>query len=92
MNKSELISAVADGANMTKTEADNAIDAVLEAITDALTSGEDVRLAGFGTFSVASRPHRTGRNPGTGETIVIPASKAPKFTAGKGLKDAINGR
>jgi DNA-binding protein HU-beta len=92
MNKSELIAAVADGANMTKTEAGSAIDAVFEAITTAMKSGEDVRLVGFGTFSVASRSHRTGRNPRTGETLVIPASKSPKFAAGKGLKDCINGR
>ena len=92
MNKSELITAVADGANMTKADAGSAIEAVFEAITTAMKSGDDVRLVGFGSFSVASRPHRTGRNPRTGETLVIPASKSPKFTAGKGLKDIINGR
>ena len=91
MNKSELINAVADAANMTKADVGNAIDAVFAAITTAMKSGEDVRLVGFGSFSVASRPHRTGRNPRTGETLVISASKSPKFTAGKGLKDTING-
>jgi DNA-binding protein HU-beta len=92
MKKSELIAAVADGANMTKADAGNAIDAVFEAITAAMKSGDDVRLVGFGSFSIASRPHRTGRNPRTGETLVIPASKSAKFAAGKGLKDSINGR
>ncbi|EME70276.1 nucleoid DNA-binding protein [Paramagnetospirillum caucaseum] len=92
MNKSELINAVADGSNMTKADTGSAIDAVFAAITTAMKSGDDVRLVGFGSFSVASRPHRTGRNPRTGETLVIPASKSPKFTAGKGLKDTINGR
>ncbi len=92
MNKSELTAAVADASNMTKADAGSAIDAVFEAITTAMKSGDEVRLVGFGSFSVASRPHRTGRNPRTGETLVIPASKSAKFTAGKGLKDTINGR
>ena len=92
MNKSELIAAVADGANMTKADAASAIDAVVEAITSAIKSGDDVRLVGFGSFSVSARPAREGRNPQTGKTLTIAASKPPKFTAGKGLKDTINGR
>ncbi|CAA7618008.1 HU, DNA-binding transcriptional regulator, beta subunit [Candidatus Terasakiella magnetica] len=92
MNKSELIAAVADGANMTKADAASAIDAVVEAITSAIKSGDDVRLVGFGSFSVSARPAREGRNPQTGKTLTIAASKSPKFTAGKGLKDTINGR
>ncbi|CAA7626493.1 HU family DNA-binding protein [Magnetospirillum sp. SS-4] len=92
MNKTELIAAVADGANMTKADAGNAIDAVFAAITTAMKSGDDVRLVGFGTFSVSARPAREGRNPQTGKTLTIAASKSAKFTAGKNLKDTINGR
>jgi DNA-binding protein HU-beta len=91
MNKSELVAAVAVAANLTKADSDKTVDAVFAAITDAMKSGGDVRLVGFGTFSVTERTVRAGRNPRTGETIVIPASKAAKFTAGKGLKDAVNG-
>ena len=91
MNKSELVAAVAVAANLTKAESDKAVDAVFAAVTAALKSGDDVRLVGFGTFSVTERTVRAGRNPRTGETIVIPASKAPKFSAGKQLKDTVNG-
>ena len=91
MNKPELVAAVAVAANLTKADSDKVVDAVFASITAALKSGDDVRLVGFGTFSVTERTVRAGRNPRTGETIVIPASKAPKFTAGKGLKDAVNG-
>lgn len=91
MNKPELVAAVAVAANLTKADSDKAIEAVFAAVTAALKSGDDVRLVGFGTFSVTERTVRAGRNPRTGETIVIPASKAPKFSAGKQLKDAVNG-
>jgi DNA-binding protein HU-beta len=91
MNKSELVSKVAELAGLTKTASGNAVEAVFAAVTAALKSGDDVRLVGFGTFSVTERTVRAGRNPKTGETIVIPACKTPKFSAGKGLKDAVNG-
>ncbi len=91
MNKTDLVNSVAELAGLTKVDADKATDAVLSAITTALKSGEDVRLVGFGAFSVSARAAREGRNPQTGKTITIAAAKAAKFTAGKGLKDAING-
>ncbi|HLU91982.1 MAG TPA: HU family DNA-binding protein [Pedomonas sp.] len=90
MNKQELISAVADNAGLTKTQAGVAVDALFDAITTALKTGDEVRLVGFGTFSVATRKASTGRNPRTGEEIKIEASKTPKFRAGKALKDAVN--
>ncbi len=89
MNKNDLVDAVAANANMTKADAATAVDAVLDAITAALKSGNEVRLAGFGTFVVAQRAASEGRNPRTGEKIQIAASKLPKFRAGKGLKDAV---
>ncbi len=91
MNKNDLISKVADATGLSKADAGKAVDAVFATITDALKSGDDVRLVGFGTFSVTTRAATTGRNPRTGETIQIPASKQPKFKAGKQLKDAVNG-
>lgn len=90
MNKAELIDAVADSADLSKSDAGNAIDAVLGAIESALAKGDSVSLIGFGTFSVSNRAARTGRNPRTGETIQIAASRAAKFKAGKALKDAVN--
>jgi DNA-binding protein HU-beta len=81
---------VAEGADLSKSDAGAAVEAVLDAITNAMKSGDDVRLVGFGTFSVAARAASEGRNPRTGEKIQIPASKQPKFKAGKGLKDALN--
>lgn len=90
MNKNEFIDRVADLSNMSKADAMRAVDAVFDAITQALKRGDDVRLVGFGTFSAAKRKAREGRNPRTGETIQIPASTQPKFSAGKGLKDALN--
>ena len=90
MNKNEFIDRVAELADMTKSDAGRAVDAVFDAITDALKSGDDVRLVGFGTFGVSKRAARKGRNPRTGEEIDIAASNQPKFTAGKGLKDALN--
>jgi len=90
MNKQDLAAAVADSTNLTKADANKAVDAIFDVITQTLKKGDDVRLAGFGTFRVAKRAARTGRNPQTGATINIPASKQPKFSAGKGLKDAVN--
>ena len=90
MNKNDLIAAVADNTGLSKADATKAVDGVLESVTSELTSGGEVRLVGFGTFSVANRAASTGRNPRTGESIQIPASKQPKFKAGKALKDAVN--
>ena len=90
MNKNDLIAAVADAADISKADATKAVDSVFDVITGELKGGGDVRLVGFGTFSVASRAATTGRNPRTGEAIPIPASKQPKFKAGKALKDAVN--
>ena len=90
MNKNDLVAAVADGADLSKADAAKAVDAVFTSITGSLKGGGEVRLVGFGTFSVANRKASTGRNPRTGEAIQIPASKQPKFKAGKGLKDAVN--
>ena len=90
VNKQDLITSVAEGAGLSKSDAGSAVEAVLESIVAALKGGDDVRLVGFGTFSVAARAASEGRNPRTGEKISIPASKRPKFKAGKGLKDALN--
>lgn len=90
MNKTELIAAVAENAQLSKKDAETAINATVDAITAALNQGDKVQLVGFGTFEVKQRAERTGRNPKTKETIQIPASKAPVFKAGKALKDAVN--
>jgi DNA-binding protein HU-beta len=90
VNKSELIDAIADGADISKASAGKALDATLEAITGALKRGDQVALVGFGTFSVKHRPARTGRNPQTGAEIKIAAANNPSFKAGKSLKDAVN--
>lgn len=90
MNKSELIDAIADSADISKAAAGRAVDAVVEAITGALKSGDQVTLIGFGTFSVKERAERTGRNPQTGAELKIAAAKIPSFKAGKALKDAVN--
>jgi DNA-binding protein HU-beta len=90
MNKAELVAKVAELSGLTKADADKAVDGVFEAITNALKSGDEVRVVGFGSFSVAQRAASEGRNPRTGEKIKIAASKAPKFSAGKGLKEAVN--
>lgn len=90
MNKNELVAAVADSADISKADAGKAVDSVFDAVSNALKGGDEVRIVGFGTFSVASRAASTGRNPRTGEAIQIKASKQPKFKAGKGLKDAVN--
>lgn len=91
MNKNELIAKVADDAKLTKGEAGEAIEATLENIERALRGGDEVRLVGFGTFSVSSRAATQGRDPRTGASIAIPASKNAKFKAGKALKAAVNG-
>ena len=91
MNKNELIAEVAAKTGLTKAAAGEAVDATFDAIAAALAKAEDVKIAGFGNFAVAARAASEGRNPRTGETIKIPAQKSPKFRAGKGLKDAVNG-
>lgn len=90
MNKSEMIDMVAEAADISKAAAGRAVDAVFEGITSSLKGGDSVTLVGFGTFSISDRAARSGRNPRTGETIQIKASKMPKFKAGKALKDAVN--
>ena len=90
MNKAELIDAVAEAADLNKASATRAVDAVLDNITSSLKSGDQVTLVGFGTFVVRSRAARSGRNPQTGETIQIKASRVPAFKPGKALKDAVN--
>ncbi len=90
MNKNELISAVADQCEMSKQQAGDAVEAVLSTVTNCLAKGDEVRILGFGNFVVADRKATTARNPRTGETINVAASKAPKFKAGKALKDAVN--
>jgi len=89
MNKAELIDHVAANADLSKAAAGAAVEAVLGGVTGALSNGDSVSLVGFGTFSVAARAARTARNPRTGEAIQVAASKAPKFKAGKALKDAV---
>ena len=90
MNKTELIAAVAEKADLSKKDAEKAVAAVISTVTDALASEEKVQLVGFGTFEVRTRDARTGKNPRTGEEINIPASKVPAFKAGKALKDTVN--
>ena len=90
MNKSKLIAAVVEKTELSKKDAEKAIKAFEEVVTEELKKGEKVQLVGFGTFEVAERAERIGRNPKTKESMVISASKAPKFKAGKALKDAVN--
>jgi len=90
LNKNDLIAAVAASTELSKADSTKAVDGVLEAVMGSLKEGNEVRLVGFGTFSVAARAASTGRNPRTGEAIQIPASNQPKFKAGKALKDAVN--
>lgn len=91
MNRNDLAAVVAETTGTSKADAATAVDAVFDAIAGALKSGDGVQLIGFGSFSVANRSARQGRNPRTGATIQIAASKQPKFKAGKALKDAVNG-
>ena len=90
MNKAELVSALAAKAGLTKKDADKALAAFVEVVTDALKAGEKVQIVGFGTFDVKDRPARTARNPRTGEEIKIDASKTASFKVGKALKDSVN--
>ena len=90
MNKAELITAVAENADITKKDAEKALKAFIDVVTEELKKGEKVQVVGFGTFEVLERAAREGRNLHTGEPIQIPACKAPKFKAGKALKDALN--
>lgn len=90
MNKSELVDAIAKDTGLTKKDSEAAVKAFVEVVSKALSKGDDVQLVGFGTFSVGKRAARTGRNPKTGETIKIKASKSPKFKPGKALKDKVN--
>lgn len=90
MNKADLVDSVASATGLGKSEAGSAVESVLNVITSALQRGESVSLIGFGIFSISERAARVGRNPRTGESITIAPSRAPKFKAGKGLKDAVN--
>ena len=90
VNKNELVASVANSTGMSKADAANTVDGVIDAISSALSGGGEVRLVGFGTFSVSHRKATQGRNPRTGETIQIKASNIPKFKAGKALKEAVN--
>jgi DNA-binding protein HU-beta len=90
MNKTELIEAMADSADISKAAAGRALEGMVEAITNTVKSGDTVSVIGFGTFSLRERAARTGRNPKTGAEIQIPASKSPAFKAGKAFKDAVN--
>jgi DNA-binding protein HU-beta len=91
MNKNDLVSVAAEKAGITKADAAAAVDAVFEAIEGTLKNGDEVRLVGFGTFSVSHRKATKGRNPATGAEIDIPATNVPKFKPGKQLKEAVNG-
>lgn len=92
MNKTELIKQVAIQSELTKSQASLAVDAILESIEQALQNGDSVQLIGFGTFEVRERAAREGRNPHTGEALIIPASKVPAFKAGKALKEAVKAK
>ena len=90
MNKTELIAAIAEQAEISKKDSEKALKAFVDVVTEELKKGEKVQLVGFGTFEVSERAARVGRNPQTKQEITIPASKAPKFKAGKALKDSLN--
>lgn len=90
MNKTELVAAIAEQAEISKKDAEKALKAFTDVVAEALKKGEKIQLVGFGTFEVSERAAREGRNPQTGETMTIAASKTPKFKAGKALKDSIN--
>ena len=90
MNKQQLVEAMASKSELTKVDTEKSLKAFIDTVTDELKNGGKVQLVGFGTFEVAERAERQGRNPKTGEAITIPASKAPKFKAGKALKDIVN--
>ncbi len=90
MNKTELVAAMAEKAELSKKDSEKALKAFVDVVTEELKKGEKIQLVGFGTFEVSERAARTGKNPQTGKEIQIPASKAPKFKAGKALKDTVN--
>ncbi len=90
MNKTELISAMAEKAELSKKDTEKALKAFVDVISDELVKGEKIQIVGFGTFEVVERKEREGKKPGTDEIIMIPASKSPKFKAGKALKDKVN--
>ncbi|MBR1893432.1 MAG: HU family DNA-binding protein [Lachnospiraceae bacterium] len=90
MNKTELVAAMAEQAGLSKKDAENALKAFTETVTETLKKGDKIQLVGFGTFEVTKRAAREGRNPQSGEVMKIPASTVPKFKAGKALKDAVN--
>ena len=90
MNRTELISAMSEKSELTKVDTEKALKAFMDTVTDELKNGGKVQLVGFGTFEVGERAERQGRNPKTGESITIPASKSPKFKAGRSLKDIVN--
>lgn len=90
MNKTELVATVAEQADISKKDAEKALKAFVDVVTEEMKKGEKVQLVGFGTFEVSERAAREGRNPQTGATMTIAASKAPKFKAGKALKDMVN--
>ena len=90
MNKTELVAAIADQAELSKKDSEKALKAFIDVVTEELKKDHKIQLVGFGTFEVSQRSAREGRNPQTGKTITIPASKAPRFKAGKALKDALN--
>ena len=90
MNKTELVTAIAEKAELSKKDSEKALKAFIDVVTEELQKGEKIQLVGFGTFEVAERAAREGRNPLTGEKMQIKASKAPKFKAGKALKDVVN--
>jgi len=90
MNKQDLVAAVAEASGLARGDAGRAVEAVLETVTGALKAGGEVKLVGFGTFAVTRRKGSEGRNPRTGEPMTVPPSNAPKFRAGKALKDAVN--
>ena len=90
MNKTELVAAIAENTELSKKDAEKALKAFTDVVAEELKKGEKIQLVGFGTFEVAERPEREGRNPSTGKAMKIAASKSPKFKAGKALKDTVN--
>lgn len=92
MNKTELVAAISEKTELTKKDSEKALKALIDVVAEELKKGEKVQLVGFGTFEVSERAAREGRNPQTGETMTIEASKSPKFKAGKALKDVVNGK
>ena len=90
MNKTELVAAIAEKTELSKKDAEKALKAFTDVVAEELKKGENIQLVGFGTFEVAERPEREGRNPSTGKAMKIAASKSPKFKAGKALKDTVN--